>query len=114
MADLVLEANKQRVQVSMCIDSGADISMIPFHFGKALGFCQESSDDILEIRGVSGGGVSYIVKRVNIILEDMTIPIKIAWALIEEVPLLLGRLDVFPKFKIVFDEQQEIVTFQPS
>jgi len=41
-------------------------------------------------------------------------PPKIAWALIEEVPLLLGRLDVFPRFKIVFDEQQEIVTFQPS
>ena len=50
----------------------------------------------------------------SIIMEDMTIPIKIAWALIEEVPLLLGRLDVFPRFKIVFDEQQEIVTFQPS
>jgi len=110
MADVVLEAKRHRVEVSMCVDSGADISMIPFRFGRALGFRQKPTDKILEIRGVSGGGVPYVIRRLNLIMNNQRLSIRIAWALIEEVPLLLGRMDVFSKFKITFDEKQELIT----
>ena len=40
MADVILEADKQKVEASMCVDSGADITMVPLRFGKALGFRQ--------------------------------------------------------------------------
>lgn len=111
MADVVLETNGQKVEVFMCIDSGADITMIPLRLGRALGFKQDPSDKILEIKGVSGGGVPYVLRNVNLFLNGKQLNIRLAWALIEEVPLLLGRMDIFQKFKITFDEKQEVVTF---
>ena len=51
----------------MYIDSGADISMIPFHFGRAFGFTEEELDAILEIKGISGAGIPYILKKVGLL-----------------------------------------------
>lgn len=39
----------------MYIDSGADVSMIPLEFGKALGFEKKEDDGIYEVKGVLGG-----------------------------------------------------------
>lgn len=111
VADVILQVNNRTIEVVMYIDSGADITMIPLEVGKALGLKQTPNDEILEIRGVSGGGVPYILKRANIILNSKKLNIRLAWALIEEVPLLLGRMDIFPKFKITFDEKQKSIIF---
>jgi hypothetical protein len=113
VAEIFLEAKGKRLEVAMYIDSGADICMIPLHLGKALGFRQSAKDEILEIKGVSGSGVPYILKRCHLVLNHKRIPIRLAWALIDEVPLLLGRLDIFPKFKITFDEKAESIIFNP-
>jgi hypothetical protein len=114
VAEVILEYNDQIVEAAMYIDSGADITMVSLQVGKALGIKQEPNDEILEIKGVSGSGVPYILKKANLILNGKKLKIRLAWALIEEVPLLLGRLDIFPRFKITFDEKQELITFRPS
>lgn len=41
VAEVILEKDGFSVGIPMYIDSGADISMIPLRFGKALGFKQE-------------------------------------------------------------------------
>ncbi len=112
MADVILQVGNRKVEVTMCIDSGADITMIPFHFGKSLGLKQNTSDKILEIKGVSGSGVPYILKKAILVIGGRRLNIRLAWALIEEVPLLLGRMDIFNKLRIIFDEKEETITFQ--
>lgn len=97
----------------MYIDSGADIAMIPFRLGKGLGFRQKASDRILEIKGVSGSGVPYIIKSAFLFIGKKRLKIRLAWALIEEVPLLLGRMDIFNKFIITFDESHKLIIFKP-
>jgi len=111
VADVILESAASRVEVAMYIDSGADITIVPLGLGKALGFKQLPTDEIREIRGVSGSGVPYLLKKAHITLNGKRLKIRIAWALVEEVPLLLGRLDIFPEFKITFDEKQELIIF---
>ena len=111
IADVILKVNNTKVEAAMYIDSGADITLIPFGLGKALGLRQNSENKILEIKGVSGAGVPYILKEVILVLNEKELSIRLAWALTEEVPLLLGRLDIFAKFKITFDEKQKIVIF---
>jgi hypothetical protein len=111
VADVCLEANGCKEEVIMYVDSGADITIVPLEVGKVIGFKQLPTDEIQEIRGVSGSGVPYLLKNAHIILNGKRLKIRIAWALIEEVPLLLGRLDIFPKFKITFDEKQELIIF---
>ena len=108
---MILKANSITVEAAMYIDSGADITLIPLGLGKALGFRQNPEDEIFEIKGVSGAGVPYILKKAILILNEKELPIRLAWMLIEEVPLLLGRLDIFPEFKIIFDEKKKIITF---
>ena len=111
VADVILQVSNLKVEAALYIDSGADITMIPLELGKALGFKQRPKDEIREVKGVSGSGVPYILKSAFIIINGKRFKIRLAWALIEEVPLLLGRLDIFTKFKITFDENRGLIIF---
>lgn len=112
VAEVLLEKDDFRVAIPMYIDSGADVSMIPLRFGRALGFKQEKGDMIQEIKGISGAGIPYILKEVILIMNSERLKIKIAWALAEEVPMLMGRLDIFNKFRVIFDERKGWIDFE--
>ena len=112
VAEVILENGNLRVGILMYIDSGADISMIPLKFGRSLGFKQEEGDTIREIKGVSGVSVPYILKKVTLVLNGKKLEIRVAWALVEEVPTLMGRIDIFDKFRIIFDERRGWIDFE--
>jgi len=65
VAEVILEKDGFGVEIPMYIDSGADLSMIPLRFGRSLGLRQEEGDTIQEIKGISGAGVPYIIKKVT-------------------------------------------------
>jgi len=111
IADIIIETETAKIEALLYIDSGADLTMIPLGLGHALGFKQGPDDKILEIRGVSGGGVPYLIREASLIMNKKKLKIRLAWALIEEVPLLLGRLDIFDKFKIIFNESLNTISF---
>jgi hypothetical protein len=113
VADVILLNRRHVLEAAMYIDSGADLTMLPMGAGLALGFHQRAGETIYEIRGVSGGGVPYLIRRIMIEMDGMRIPVRVAWALIEEVPFLLGRLDIFRRFEITFREAAGIITFEP-
>jgi hypothetical protein len=113
VAEILMENGANSVEVSMYIDSGADISLVPLSVGIALGFSKKA-EEINEIKGIAGEAVPYIIKEVIFTLPGYKFKARIGWTLIEEVPLLLGRLDVFPRFKIIFDESDKSVTFIPK
>ncbi len=112
VAEVILEKDGFAVEIPMYVDSGADVSMIPFRFGRALGFKQEREDTIQEIKGVSGAGVPYILKEVTLVLNGKRLKVKMAWALVEEVPMLMGRMGIFDKFRVVFDERNGWIDFE--
>ncbi|NLF87223.1 hypothetical protein GX563_00200 [Candidatus Bathyarchaeota archaeon] len=45
-------------------------------------------------------------------IGDIELNVKAAFADSDEVPRLLGRTDIFPHFKITFNEQKLEITFQ--
>lgn len=95
----------------MLLDSGADITLIPKRVGDYLGF-EVEKEAIREVRGIGEGAVPYIVKHVKIKIGEDEIEPRIGWALIEEVPFLLGRLDIFDQFDIKFDHSERKVIFE--
>lgn len=101
----------RQLETLMYIDSGADITTIPLEAGRALGLKQSARDKITEMRGVSGSGVPYIIKTIRILINGFNVRTRIAWTLIEEVPFLLGRLDIFKKFEITFQEYRQTIKF---
>lgn len=91
------------VELFMLIDSGADVSLIPFSIGELLGL-QVDLGNRREASGVGEGAVPYILSETRLRIAEAEVPARIGWALIDEVPLILGRLDVFRQFSIEFRE----------
>ncbi|MCK4485794.1 MAG: retropepsin-like domain-containing protein [Desulfobacterales bacterium] len=96
----------------MYIDSGADITLIPRVLGENLGL-ELDEKEIREIRGIGDAKVPIAIKRVNMRIGDHVFEARIAWALEEGVPPLLGRIDVFEKFHIKFREEDKTIEFEP-
>jgi hypothetical protein len=94
---------KKKVNVFMLLDSGADISLIPYSVGKFIGL-ELNISRRGEIQGIGEGSIPYILSNVKFQIQNNEILVRIGWALIEEVPFIIGRLDVFEKFAVEFRE----------
>jgi hypothetical protein len=93
----------------MYIDSGADFTLIPYKFGLMLGLKIE--EKMHEVYGV-GGGIPVILRLTSMRVNDVAVDARIGWSLREDVPFILGRLDVFNRFHIEFREDEDAVVFK--
>lgn len=91
------------VNLLMLLDSGADLSLLPYSVGETLGLKLDIATRS-EVQGVGEGAVSYVLGEVDLRIGGVELRTRIGWALIEEVPFLLGRLDVFRELSIEFRE----------
>ena len=48
----------------------------------------------------------------TLVLDGERLEIRLGWALVEEVPMLMGRMDIFDKFRIVFNEREGWIDFE--
>jgi hypothetical protein len=87
----------------MLLDSGADLSLIPYSVGEAIGL-ELDMENRGEVQGIGEGSIPYLLSQTRIKIGDVETSIRIGWALIEEVPLILSRLDVFKQFSVDFRE----------
>lgn len=113
VASLMLSTNAATLEVAMYIDSGADMTVIPFRLGRSLGFRRRPKERLLHLSGIGGAGVPYVMRTARIRIGENSFRIRLAWAFIEDLPLLLGRVDIFPRFQILFDERRRQVRFTP-
>lgn len=95
---------------SMYIDSGADMTLIPADFGKLLGM--HLSKNRSTLAGVSGSPLKVSLQSALIRIGASIQRSKVAVALRNNVPYLLGREGVFNAFKITFEEYRQLTTFQ--
>ena len=92
------------------IDSGADVTLIPLSMGRLLGWEVDESK-IQQIGGIRGSiPVIYIKNQMKIGEEEFST--QIAWSLIEDVPPLLGRKDVFDIFRVIFEQYNKFIIFE--
>lgn len=105
---------KRKINAFMLLDSGADMSLIPYSVGETIGLDIDMSNRG-EIQGVGEGSVPYILSRITLQIEDVEISARVGWALIEEVPFIVGRLDVFQNLGIEIREfENRIILKKPS
>ena len=53
-----------------------------------------------------------VIKEVDTRINGTEFPARVAWVLEEDPPPLMGRVDIFDKFTITFDQRKEIVMFE--
>ena len=109
VARIILINRKNEVPEHVYVDSGADITLIPKSVGELLGFKIEESDKIEEMKGIGDYGIPVIIKKLKIKIGKKTIDARVAWSLLEDVPLLLGRIDIFRLFNISFEKEKKTV-----
>ena len=102
--------NGEWIPFAPYIDSGADITLIPYTLGLKLGF--RISEEIINLHGVRGIGLPVEIRKVKMRIGNIELEPRVAWALIEEAPPLLGRLDIFDKFNITFKEKEGKIIFE--
>lgn len=113
VAEVYLKAISGKwIEFNPYIDSGADVTLIPLSLGKLLGL-EIDKNKIEEIGGIKGN-VPVIYTKAALRIGDKEILTQIAWALIEEVPPLLGRTDIFDNFKVTFDQTNGIIIFEEA
>ena len=105
VATVRVKGPKNEVLTEMLIDSGADISIIPFELGSYLGFLIEKNEDIKSLGGISGG-IPVVYRKIRVEIGAFVINIKVAWAVVEDVPEILGRVDFFDEFDIEFKQKE--------
>ncbi|MBI2581345.1 hypothetical protein HYV85_06120 [Candidatus Woesearchaeota archaeon] len=109
VARITLVNQEIEVPEHLYVDSGADLTLIPKSVGDLLGFKVSQGDSIEEIKGVGERGIPVVIKKVEMRICKKAFEARVAWALIEEVPLLLGRADVFALFNVCFKKNTKTV-----
>lgn len=97
-------------EFNMLIDSGADISAIPKTAGIKLGLEIKEGETINTIEGI-GGSVPVVHRKLKFTIGEVSFFTTVAWALTDDLPLILGREDVFDQFHIEFLQDKEIIRF---
>ena len=109
-----LQTNHGEIQdCEMLIDSGADISLIPFDTGRLLGLSR-SDEEILSFAQGVGGEVSYLLRRICLTIDGHSISTMVAWCQDEEIEdMIVGRQDIFDAFHIEFRQSERRIIFKP-
>lgn len=103
--------NGESTKIEMLVDSGADVTYVPWKIGKRLGFEKSLGESTLTALGV-GSKVSYLIRENKVQIEQTELTIHLLWGQDEGIgDVLLGRLDVFDHFDITFSQHRRKVLF---
>ena len=99
-------------KVEMLVDSGADVTYIPFQIGERLGYVKSVGESTLTALGV-GNEVSYLIRENKVQIENVEMTIHLLWGQNEGISdILLGRLDIFDHFDVTFSQHRGKVIFK--
>jgi hypothetical protein len=101
--------------IEMIIDSGADITYLPNKVGERLGLVRSAHDLVFEARSV-GSIVPYVYRQMQVNIDGINLSIRVIWGQGEqnEDEALLGRLDIFDRFDVLFSQKKRKVIFLPN
>jgi hypothetical protein len=96
----------------MLVDSGAELSLIPFKTGEELGYALADSESKLVAETI-GGQVEYVMRDIEMTINEKQFVAPVAWLQSDTgaAQLLLGREVVFDKFNIEFRQSEEKIIF---
>lgn len=113
VARVFLVKDKVKLPEIFYVDSGADVTLIPRSVGEILGFKVKSPEEITEIKGIGKQSIPIVIRKATLQINKIKIKTRVAWSLVEEVPLLLGREEFFRYFEIAFVKNRKTI-FKPT
>jgi len=93
---------REEIGVDVVVDSGAVISIFPRSLCELLGLVFEDGRRA-SVRSATGEEIRVRIHRVEIRIWDFSFYVRVAFSEVENIPYVLGRLDVLEKVEIRFE-----------
>lgn len=94
----------QWVKFAPYVDSGADLTLFPWEAGDLLGL-DPAAGEAREVTGIGGTKLEVRIHTLRVRLADLEFDARIGLAVADGwVPYLPGRMDVFDRFDVSFEE----------
>jgi hypothetical protein len=105
---LTLERAGRTQVVSGLVDTGADVNVMPYHIGLALGGEWEGRLVLPRLSGnLKDAEARALLVRATIGKFE-PVDLAFAWVETQQAPLLLGHINFFQHFKVCFDYASDI------
>ena len=85
----------------MILDTGAEMTLIPWSTGRVLGF-ERGRREAARWMGGIGGRVGYVERRLTLGWDGGELTGRVAWAQTDGLPALLGRSDFLDRLDVAF------------
>jgi hypothetical protein len=92
------------------LDSGADCTTVPRNMANLVGILLPSTPDT-SMTDASGNSTPAYKGKLNIKFQNNTFEVRCLFTSMNTTPLLLGRLDFFDKFDIIFKGRNNQIEF---
>lgn len=96
---------REEIGVDVVVDSGAVISIFPRSLCELLGLVFEDGRRA-SVRSATGEEIRVRIHRVGMRIWDFSFYARVAFSEVENIPYVLGRLDVFDKVEIRFERDR--------
>jgi hypothetical protein len=93
------------------IDSGASFSMLPRPFAETLGVDLSGARKVTA-RGIGASGVPAQLAEITLRIGGVEFTIPCFFSSREDSPLLLGRMGLFSRFNITFDNRRRKIVLE--
>jgi hypothetical protein len=97
---------KESLSVSGLVDSGADVSVLPYSMGLALG-AQGIGEPQFYLTGSSGRVPAWGFTVNGAVADFPTVKLAFAWKQVDDSPVILGQINFFSIFNICFFREEE-------
>ena len=93
------------------LDSGADFTMVPRSAAELLGV-DLSAVRKTTARGIEGSGVPAQLAEITLRIGDVELTVPCLFSSNENTPYLLGRMGLFSRFNITFDNRRKKIVLE--
>jgi predicted aspartyl protease len=87
------------------IDTGADCMMLPRYAAKYIGIDLKSLEK-KRSKGIEGHGINVYIGKIKVRIGGEEFKARCLFSERDDTPFLLGRLDIFDRFDIIFEKDK--------
>jgi len=114
MLPITLTYRGASVQANGLLDTGADINVLPYSMGIALGAIWEEGRTGLQL---SGNLAAYEARGILIacaVAQFPSVQLAFAWTRAEKAPLIFGQVNFFSEFEVCFFRARNLFKVRPK
>jgi hypothetical protein len=113
IAPILLSRDGRSISTSVLVDSGADVSVLPFSFGSQFGVDWDSLVVPCSIGGGTGSIPGKLISVAGTLASFPPVQLIFAWMKSDRVPRVLGQSNFFLEFDVCFFRSQNYFQIQP-